>query len=176
MTHAATPTDDNDSGEAPDNAIAIVGWAAHLPGSTSIDDFWSNLEGGIECIRRFTDQELEAAGIEQALLSNPHYVKANGVLDDMEGFDADFFGLSPRDAAVMDPQTRHFLECAWHALESAGHAPRQAVPRRPLAGPSAPREAHPDQRLGHFRQDGNRDQHEKPAHRQALPIIEYCVG
>lgn len=125
MTHEAAPTGDHDYGEAPDNAIAIVGWAAHLPGATTIDDFWTNLEAGVECIRRFTDQELEAAGVDQALLSNPHYVKANGILDDMEGFDAGFFGLSPRDAAVMDPQTRHFLECAWHALESAGHAPRR---------------------------------------------------
>ena len=106
-----------------ENAIAVVGMAAHLPGARTIDGFWSNLRTGVESITRFTDEELEAAGVDSALLRDPLYVKANGVLSEMEWFDAGFFGLSPRDAAVMDPQTRHFLECVWHALEDAGHVP-----------------------------------------------------
>mgnify|MGYP002621976710 CR=1 FL=1 len=107
----------------PEHAIAIVGMAAHLPGAYEIDAFWHNLRDGVESIRRFTDDELESEGVDPGLLRDPHYVKANGVLDRMEWFDAGFFGLSPLDAAVMDPQTRHFLECTWHALEDSGHVP-----------------------------------------------------
>ena len=103
--------------------VAVVGMAAHVPGAQGIDRFWSNLRDGVESIRRFTVEELEAAGVDPALLRDPHYVPANGVLDGMKAFDAGFFGLSPRDAAIMDPQTRHFLECVWHAMEDAGHVP-----------------------------------------------------
>jgi acyl transferase domain-containing protein len=112
-------------GALPEGAIAVVGMAAHLPGAPDIERYWENLRSGTESITRFTDEELEAAGVDPALLRNPHYVKANGVLERMEWFDAGFFGLSPKDAAVMDPQTRHFLECVWHALEHAGHVPER---------------------------------------------------
>ena len=60
-----------------------------------------------------------------AQLADPNYVKAGAVLPDMESFDAAFFGFSPREAAIMDPQHRHFLECAWEALENAGHVPER---------------------------------------------------
>ncbi|HSM04971.1 MAG TPA: SDR family oxidoreductase [Longimicrobiales bacterium] len=103
--------------------IAVVGMAAHFPGAQGIDRYWANLRDGVESIRRFTTEELEAAGVDPKLVRNPRYVPANGVLDGMRAFDAGFFGLSPRDAAIMDPQTRHFLECAWHAMEDAGHVP-----------------------------------------------------
>jgi len=109
----------------PEGAIAVIGMAAHLPGAPDVERYWENLRAGTECITRFTDEELEAAGVDPALLRDPHYVKANGVLDRMEWFDAGFFGMSPKDAAVMDPQTRHFLECVWHALEHAGHVPER---------------------------------------------------
>jgi len=114
----------NDS-QLPQDAplIAVVGMAGRFPGAWTLDHFWRNLREGVESITRFTDQELEAAGVDPALLRNPHYVKANAVVDRMEWFDAGFFGLSPRDAAIMDPQTRHFLECAWEAMEHAGHVP-----------------------------------------------------
>jgi len=116
---------DTDSDRPPEGGIAVIGMAAHLPGSPDIERFWGNLRAGTECVTRFSDEELEAEGVDPALLRNPHYVKANAVLDRMEWFDAGFFGLSPRDAAVMDPQTRHFLECVWHALEHAGHVPER---------------------------------------------------
>ncbi len=103
--------------------IAIVGMACRVPGASSLDQFWSNLEGGVESIRRYSDEELLAAGVDPALLADPRYVKAGGPLEDADLFDASFFGYLPRDASVMDPQHRHFLECCWEAMEHAGHAP-----------------------------------------------------
>ncbi len=64
-----------------------------------------------------------AAGVDPADLADPNYVPVGAVLPDMEMFDAEFFGFSPREASIMDPQHRHFLECAWEALENAGHVP-----------------------------------------------------
>ena len=118
-SHQGSPSDRS----VPENAIAVVGMAAHLPGAWDLETFWHKLRNGEECLTRFTDEELEAEGVSPDELRDPHYVKANGILDRMEWFDAGFFGMSPRDAAVMDPQTRHFLECAWHAMEDAGHVP-----------------------------------------------------
>ncbi|HEX8694827.1 MAG TPA: beta-ketoacyl synthase N-terminal-like domain-containing protein [Longimicrobium sp.] len=104
-------------------AIAIVGMAGRFPGARDVDEFWSNLRGGVEGITFFTEEELRAAGVSPALLANPHYVRASGAVDGMELFDAAFFGFSPREAEVMDPQHRVFLETAWEALENAGHGP-----------------------------------------------------
>ncbi|MGE3913714.1 MAG: type I polyketide synthase, partial [Chloroflexota bacterium] len=101
--------------------IAVVGMAGRFPGARNVSEFWENLRSGVESITRFTDEELRAAGVDRASLRNPNYVKSGAVLPDMEMFDAPFFGFSPRDAAIMDPQHRHFLECIWEALESAGH-------------------------------------------------------
>lgn len=78
---------------------------------------------GRECISFFSDEELAATGIDEALLRNPDYVKAGAVLEDIEMFDARFFELSPREAEIMDPQHRIFLECAWEALENAAYNP-----------------------------------------------------
>ncbi|HWI61390.1 MAG TPA: polyketide synthase, partial [Symbiobacteriaceae bacterium] len=103
--------------------IAIVGMAGRFPGADDVDRFWRNLKAGLESISFFTDEELQDAGIAPALLSNPHYVKAKGVLADVDRFDAAFFGYYPREAAVMDPQHRIFLEVAWEALERAGYDP-----------------------------------------------------
>src|SRR3954451_6341949 len=100
--------------------IAVVGMSGRFPGAPTLPDFWANLCHGVESVRRFTDEELLAAGESAGALSNPAYVKAWPVLDDIDKFDAGFFGLSPRDAAVMDPQHRFFLEVAWEALEDAG--------------------------------------------------------
>ncbi len=103
------------------NDIAIIGMAAHLPGAKNVSEFWSNLRNGVESVREFTDEELEAAGVSRAQLADPQYVKAGIVLEDLECFDASFFGFTPKDAGIMDPQHRHFLECCWEALEDAGH-------------------------------------------------------
>lgn len=99
--------------------------SGRFPGAKDVRQFWTNLRSGVEGIRHFSIEELESAGVDPAQISDARYVRANGVLEQMEWFDAGFFGMSPRDAAIMDPQTRHFLECAWHALEHAGHVPER---------------------------------------------------
>ncbi len=101
--------------------IAIIGLTGRFPGAKNLDEFWHNLQTGVESISFFSDEELLAAGIEPALINNPNYVKANGVLEDAELFDAAFFNFNPRDAEITDPQHRIFLECAWEALENAGY-------------------------------------------------------
>jgi acyl transferase domain-containing protein/thioesterase domain-containing protein len=104
--------------------IAIVGMAGRFPGARNTREFWRNLRDGVESIRSLTDAELLAAGVRAETLANPSYVKRAATLHDVALFDAAFFGMSPRDAAIMDPQHRHFLECAWEALEDAGHPPK----------------------------------------------------
>ena len=104
----------------PPSAVAIVGLAARFPGARNPGEFWENLRAGVESIRRLSDQELLAAGVDPEVWRDPRYVKAASVLDGIDLFDAPFFGFSPKDAAIMDPQHRVFLECAWEALENAG--------------------------------------------------------
>jgi acyl transferase domain-containing protein/thioesterase domain-containing protein len=101
--------------------IAVVGMAGRFPGARNVSEFWANLRDGVESVKFFTDEELLAAGETRESLCDPAYVKACPVLDDIDQYDAGFFGHSPRDAAIMDPQHRFFLETAWEALESAGY-------------------------------------------------------
>ncbi|WP_071675040.1 type I polyketide synthase [Nioella nitratireducens] len=108
-----------------ENDIAIVGMAAHLPGADGVEAYWRNLRDGVESIRTLTRAELLAAGEAPHLVDRPDYVPAAAVLDGFERFDAEFFGLSPKEAAIMDPQHRQFLECAWEAMEQSGHVPSQ---------------------------------------------------
>ncbi|MDP2081863.1 MAG: type I polyketide synthase [Pseudotabrizicola sp.] len=105
--------------------IAIVGMAAHVPGAADIGAYWQNLRDGIESIRVLDESALLAAGESPARIAKSNYVPAAAVLDGFEGFDADFFGFSPKEAAILDPQHRHFLEVAWEALENAGHPPEK---------------------------------------------------
>ena len=105
--------------------IAIIGMSCRLPGANNIDEYWRNLVEGVESIAFFSDEELLAAGIDRELLSHPDYVKAAPKLDDIEGFDAGFFGYSPKEAQLIDPQQRLFLEVAWEALEDAAYCPDQ---------------------------------------------------
>ncbi len=105
-----------------ENGVAIIGMAGRFPGAKNIDEFWRNLCEGVEAISSFTDEEMAAAGVE-APINNPNYVKARGVLEQADLFDAAFFGLNPREAEVLDPQHRVFLECAWEALENGGYDP-----------------------------------------------------
>lgn len=100
-------------------SIAIVGMAGRFPEARDISALWRNLEAGRECIR-----DLDDGGTEGCLPSDAdhlrHYVKRRPVLDDIESFDAAFFGMTAREAQLTDPQQRVFLECAWAALEDAG--------------------------------------------------------
>jgi non-ribosomal peptide synthase protein (TIGR01720 family) len=103
--------------------VAIIGMAGRFPRARSVDEFWRNLRDGVECVSFFTEQELEEEGVDPSLLAAPGYVKAKGMLDDIELFDAAFFGITPAEAESMDPQQRLFLESAWEALENAGYDP-----------------------------------------------------
>ncbi|MGE5096797.1 MAG: SDR family NAD(P)-dependent oxidoreductase [Betaproteobacteria bacterium] len=112
--------------EAPvQTGVAIIGFAARLPGAKDVEEFWRNLRDGVESITFFSEEELIAAGVDPAELARPEYVRAKGYMKDAELFDAGFFGYTPREAVVMDPQHRVFLECAWEALENAGYNPQQ---------------------------------------------------
>lgn len=102
-------------------AIAIIGMSGRFPGASDIKKFWQNLRDGVESVTSFTDEELLSEGIEPKVLSNPNYIKTRSILEDTDLFDASFFGFHPREATVMDPQHRIFLECAWEALENAGY-------------------------------------------------------
>ncbi|ETA49713.2 polyketide synthase [Rhodobacteraceae bacterium PD-2] len=106
-----------------ENDIAIVGMAAHLPGAGDIGAYWRNLRDGVSSIRRLTEAELREAGEDPGLMRHRDYVPFAAPLDGVEMFDAEFFGFSPKEAAIMDPQHRQFLETAWEALETAGHVP-----------------------------------------------------
>ncbi len=101
--------------------IAVIGMAARFPGAPSIAEFWTNVRDGVESIRRLTDEELLAAGVTRAEFDDRDYVKACPVLNGIDQFDAAFFGFNPRDASVMDPAHRLFLELAWEAIEHSGH-------------------------------------------------------
>ncbi|WP_327364780.1 non-ribosomal peptide synthetase/type I polyketide synthase [Streptomyces sp. NBC_01296] len=108
---------------AGEDAVAIVGMACKLPGAPDLDTFWHNLRDGIESITYFSDEELRAAGATEDELADPAYVRARGLIDGADLFDAAFFDYSPAEAEVMDPQHRLFLECAWQALEHSGIVP-----------------------------------------------------
>src|SRR6266567_3469105 len=106
-----------------ETAIAIIGMSGRFPGAQTVDAFWQNVAAGVKSIRFFTMEELAAVGVDPALLQHPNYVKAGAVLEGFERFDAAFFGFAPREAELMDPQHRLFLECAWEALEEAAYDP-----------------------------------------------------
>jgi acyl transferase domain-containing protein/aryl carrier-like protein len=103
------------------SGIAIVGMSCRFPGAADVEQFWRNLRDGVEAIARLTDDDLREAGIGPELAASPAYVRAASYVDGIERFDADFFGVNPREAEVLDPQQRLFLECAWEAFESAGY-------------------------------------------------------
>ena len=117
MTQASAPIEPG--------SVAIVGIAGHFPSARSPSELWRLLRDGREATQWPGDDALRAAGVSDSDLADPNYVRATLVLPEMEMFDAEFFGFSKRDAAVLDPQHRHFLECAWEALEDAGHMPEQ---------------------------------------------------
>jgi len=114
--------------------IALIAMAGRFPGAADIEQFWANLVAGHDAISFFTDAELDA-GVSTALRADPAYVRARGVIDGIEDFDAAFFGINPKEAELMDPQHRVFLEICWECLERAGYVPDQCeVPVGVYAG------------------------------------------
>lgn len=102
------------------DAIAIVGMSARFPGANDIEQFWQNICSGVESISTFADEELRAAGITEQHLGDPNYIRAAPVIEDVDSLDAAFFGMGPREAEVLDPQHRVFLETCATALQHAG--------------------------------------------------------
>ncbi|MBN3951420.1 MAG: acyltransferase domain-containing protein [Nostoc sp. NMS7] len=101
--------------------IAIIGMSGCFPNAQNIEQFWQNLRDGIESVHFYNDQELKDLGVDPDLISNPNYVKAECIVEDIDLFDASFFGINPREAEIMSPSHRFFLEYAWKALENAGY-------------------------------------------------------
>lgn len=126
---SAGPNDSNaldnmaDTGSFPlgSTDIAIIGMAARFPGAPDVETFWNNVRDGVESIVPLEDEALRAAGVSEADLNDPDYVKVCPLLSDVDKFDAGFFGFNPREASVMDPAHRVFLEIAWAAFENAGY-------------------------------------------------------
>ena len=108
---------------ASDNRIAIIGRAGRFPAARNVAEYWEMLQSGRRAAVKLSEAELLAAGVSRKALADPAYVREAGILPDMECFDAGFFGFSPREASILDPQHRHFLETAWEAFEDAGHMP-----------------------------------------------------
>ena len=106
------------------DGVAVVGMSCRFPGARNVDEFWRNLRDGVESVTFFSDQELRDSGVDPSIINDPNYVKAGYIIDDIDLFDASFFGYSPREAETIDPQQRLFLECAWEAIEDAGYTPQ----------------------------------------------------
>jgi amino acid adenylation domain-containing protein len=126
LSDSTTPVKINGVSANDGNDIAIIGMAVRYPGARNIDEFWANLRNGVESIKRLSDEDLLKAGVDPKLLSDENYVKACACMDDVESFDALFFGFNPREVQLMDPQHRVILECAWSALEHAGYVPDES--------------------------------------------------
>ncbi len=103
------------------DGIAIVGMSGRFPGAPDVDAYWRNVEEGRDSISRFSIDELEIQSVKRPGFDRTGYVGARGVLEDVDLFDARFFGYLPRDAELMDPQQRIFLEICWEAIERAGY-------------------------------------------------------
>ena len=111
------------STDLPIGAIAIIGMTGRFPGARNVGEFWRNVRDGVESISRFEPAELEIPDA-RSIAADPAYVAAHSILEDVELFDAAFFGIFPKEAELMDPQHRIFLECCWEAFEDGGYDPQ----------------------------------------------------
>jgi len=112
------------SNESELNGVAIIGMSGRFPGAGNVNAFWQNLVNGVDSISRFSEGDLEfSVATDGEKNQNQKFVRARGVLENVDQFDAGFFNINPRDADLMDPQHRIFLECAWEALEAGGYSP-----------------------------------------------------
>lgn len=105
-----------------ENQIAVIGMSGRFPQAESIDKLWQNLLEGKECIQHFSKEELEECGIPREELEAENYVGAKGIIEDANSFDVKFFDYTAKEAMIMDPQARVFLEEAWKAIEDSGNA------------------------------------------------------
>ncbi|MEH1166758.1 amino acid adenylation domain-containing protein [Micromonospora sp. CPCC 205539] len=126
---AARPMEAPTRTAPPADAIAVVGMACRFPGARTPEEFWRIIHDGVDTVREFSTAELLADGADPALVDDPAYVRRGSELADIDRFDAGFFGFTPREAQLLDPQHRLLLECTWEVLERAGHDP-EAYPGR----------------------------------------------
>ncbi|MGX2993181.1 amino acid adenylation domain-containing protein [Streptomyces sp. JNUCC 64] len=136
MTSAAPVSGAQHDGAVVD--IAVVGMAGRFPGAPDLDAFWHNLRSGVESMETLTEEELRAEGLDQELIGGRDYVPVAPTLEGIELFDAGFFGFTAREAALLDPQQRLFLESAWHAMEHAGIDPARSGTTGVFAGGNMP--------------------------------------
>lgn len=108
----------------PSHDIAIIGMSGRFPGANNVEKLWENLCNNVASITFFKDEELDPF-IDSKLKNNPQYVKAKGIIEKADYFDANFFSISPLEAQLMEPQHRIFLEIAYSALENSGYSPDQ---------------------------------------------------
>jgi acyl transferase domain-containing protein/thioesterase domain-containing protein len=111
--------------EPSETDVAIIGIAGRFPGAPDVDELWRRVAAGDDCLTDLDPSQLIAEGLPSSTVRSPNYVTRSGILDDVAGFDHEFFGIGARDAAVMDPQHRHFLECCWEVLEAAAVVPER---------------------------------------------------
>jgi acyl transferase domain-containing protein len=124
MRNEETVISDSDSSAIGNGLeIAIIGMSGRFPGADDIQQFWRNLLAGVESLTVLTDKELSV--VPAAVRRSPRFVPVSRTFSNYDQFDAAFFGVNPREAAVMDPQHRLFLECSWSALEHAGYDPER---------------------------------------------------
>jgi acyl transferase domain-containing protein len=119
MDQQFTPNAQKSAGEP---EIAIIGMSGRFPGADDVETFWRNISTGVESFTTFSDDELILAGEDPKVFGQPNYVRSRPILNNIRGFDAGFFGSSPREATLADPQQLLFVECVWETLESAGYA------------------------------------------------------
>jgi amino acid adenylation domain-containing protein len=103
--------------------IAVIGMDGRFPGANSIEGFWENLKNGVESVSFFSEEELEEEGFEREAMQVLNFVRARAIMEEAEHFDATFFGYTPKEAEIMDPQYRAFHQCVWSALENAAYDP-----------------------------------------------------
>ncbi|MET8763273.1 SDR family NAD(P)-dependent oxidoreductase [Lentzea sp. NPDC004782] len=101
--------------------LAVTAVSCRFPGAAGVSEFWRMLVDGREGLTRLAETDLRRAGVPASLLDHPSYVPVSGLIEGQDLFDPEAFGLTAPEAALLDPQQRLFLECCWHALESAGH-------------------------------------------------------
>ena len=104
---------------------AVIGIACRFPGANNYNQYWQNLERGINSISEIPLQRWEVEKYYSASPEVPNKTisKWGGLIEGMDLFDAQFFGISPREAKKMDPQHRIMLELSWSCIEDAGYSP-----------------------------------------------------
>jgi FkbH-like protein len=131
---SASPPTRGFSRSAMSDGVAVVGMAGRFPGASNVREFWENVTQGVCSIVEIPEDQLNLP-LDSSLRSNPNLVRKAASVQDADKFDARFFGIFPKEATVMDPQHRLFLESCWHAIEDAGYNVEQLqVPVGVFAG------------------------------------------